>query len=1128
MRRGHYFAALGVGLLAGLLAACGGGSHVATGVTIAPSAATVVLDGTQQFSASVSGPSNTAVTWSITGTGCSGSACGTIDSTGLYTAPSALPNPSTVSVTATSQADTKASATAQVTIETGVQVTVAPASATLGTNETLQLTATVTGTSNTGVTWDVNGTVNGDSTGGLICTIGSSPCQPPATPVDTVYYAAPAAHPTSQITITATSVADTSRRGSVTFTVLAAVSPVVAALSPSSAAQGAVVQSVYLSAESPSNFFSTSTILANGQPVPTTFISTSLLRGEVPTAFLQAAGPVQIAVEEQDGSVSNSVALQVVPVRPDVISYSPVSVPECPSGSCGPASITLDGGYLSPSTLVQFNGQTVGATLNGANRIAVSLPGSSLQAAGLYQLTLTNPGASPGESAVNVAVAPDLSATPPSIVATATVGTSPAAVAIDRATGVAVVANTGSNTISLINLTACSGGSCPESAVAVGKRPTGVAVDPLRDIAIVVNQADNTLSLVNLLGGQVTSTIALPAGYVPVAIGENPLTGHATVANQETNTVTVVDLSKSPAVVTSVDVTQGGTRAGGTGMNPQVAIEPHLDWAIVTPGGIGAITAVDMGHPSFTTAGQPTYNVVFSFVLSSTTAGVALNPTTDQILLTDPNSSVLSVFSLLDESVKGITAAGFTDVAAALNPLTNVGLFVNQASNSVQAVDLTTTQLLGSALTVGASPVSVAIDAVTDEAVVVNQGDGTVSVVSLGAVRSPAIVDAGPARLFASSAPQQVTLIGGGFASGASVRIDGAALPSGDVQLANSRQIGVTIPPSFLAGPRMLHLDVQNTDGSLSNIFEVQVIQAVAVGTAPVAVAVDPTRNLAIVTNSGSNTVSLIDLTTGNVTATVNVGADPVAVDVSPFLGTAVIANNGDNTGSLLNLTTSPPSATTISLAVSGGLASGPIAVSINQDTGVAAVANQLSNSVSFVSASNGEFSSSTTVDQGPLAVAVDPNLKMAGVLCATQSPSTVDLINETYSPFLLTGHITGANLPTGIALDPVNDLFLVADSGGNRILVIDPQNNKITQNIATGINPASIAYNLQATEAVTINVASNTASVIEVNPNGSQVRDLLPLGGSTEQSVAIDPVTNIAVVADQANNRVLLVPLPH
>lgn len=85
-------------------------------VSISPLNANVSVNATQQFTASVQNTTNTAVTWSLGGAGCSGATCGTIANTGLYTAPSAVPNPATVTVTATSQANTGKSASATITI----------------------------------------------------------------------------------------------------------------------------------------------------------------------------------------------------------------------------------------------------------------------------------------------------------------------------------------------------------------------------------------------------------------------------------------------------------------------------------------------------------------------------------------------------------------------------------------------------------------------------------------------------------------------------------------------------------------------------------------------------------------------------------------------------------------------------------------------------------------------------------------------------------------------------------------------------------------------------------------------------------------------------------------------------
>jgi hypothetical protein len=79
-----------------------------------------------QFTATVTGNSNTDVIWSVaggvTGTGCSGTACGTIDANGVYTAPAAAPSPNAISVIATSLADLSQFATATVSITSGAAI----------------------------------------------------------------------------------------------------------------------------------------------------------------------------------------------------------------------------------------------------------------------------------------------------------------------------------------------------------------------------------------------------------------------------------------------------------------------------------------------------------------------------------------------------------------------------------------------------------------------------------------------------------------------------------------------------------------------------------------------------------------------------------------------------------------------------------------------------------------------------------------------------------------------------------------------------------------------------------------------------------------------------------------------
>jgi beta-glucanase (GH16 family) len=85
-------------------------------VAVTPATVSATTGATQQFTASVTGSSDTTVTWTMSGSGCSGTACGTISSSGLYTAPAAVPSSATVTIAATSQSDPTKLASADVTI----------------------------------------------------------------------------------------------------------------------------------------------------------------------------------------------------------------------------------------------------------------------------------------------------------------------------------------------------------------------------------------------------------------------------------------------------------------------------------------------------------------------------------------------------------------------------------------------------------------------------------------------------------------------------------------------------------------------------------------------------------------------------------------------------------------------------------------------------------------------------------------------------------------------------------------------------------------------------------------------------------------------------------------------------
>jgi hypothetical protein len=129
-----------------------------------------------------------------------------------------VPNPAKVTVTATSQADSTKSGSDTITIvsASAVQVLVQPPTASVSDFRSQQFTATVTGSSNTAVTWQVNGVTGGSQKFGFISSSG--------------LFVAPSAVPTKSdgqgntitttLAITAVSQADTTASATSTVTIV--------------------------------------------------------------------------------------------------------------------------------------------------------------------------------------------------------------------------------------------------------------------------------------------------------------------------------------------------------------------------------------------------------------------------------------------------------------------------------------------------------------------------------------------------------------------------------------------------------------------------------------------------------------------------------------------------------------------------------------------------------------------------------------------------------------------------------------------------------------------------------------------------------------------------------------------
>jgi hypothetical protein len=483
----------------------------------------------------------------------------------------------------------------------------------------------------------------------------------------------------------------------------------------------------------------------------------------------------------------------------------------------------------------------------------------------------------------------------------------------------------------------------------------------------------------------------------------------------------------------------------------------------------------------------------------------------------------------------------------------------------------------------------VAVDPPTNQAFVVDPTAGKIQIVNLGPTPSTNLKPAEITELQVATVsgaliggirgaliPQGtltstttdlagVKIFGAGFDSGSVVRLDGTPFASttlGNFTLVSSREIDVTIPKAFLAAPHRYAADVINGSGVQSNVTDFFVIKSVDMTTAcssgnpqPSSIAIadqlpgQAFSPIAVVSNSGCNNISVIDInpqsaTFGSIKSSIATGGDPLGVAVSPRFGVAVVANHTDGTASVLNLLTGTQKVPAVTVGNS------PTGVAIDEGTGAALVANTGDGTVSELnlalltgsSPATSLSSISIAIDTSPIAVAIDPdrgtNNNGLAVVTALQLVSgsapvgvldAIDLGGQ--SPAKSTTASVGSvtSTPTGIVFNPSVSptLFYATSSGGNVVTTFDPDNGASTS-VHVGINPTSLAINPQTGGIVTVNSASQTISIIDTLSNPFKTRSTFGLGGSPQFGVAIDQFTNLAVLADQANNRVLIFPVPN
>jgi hypothetical protein len=315
-------------------------------VGVSPPTATLAANHRATLTAQVNGTSNTSVIWSVNGIAGGNTIFGQICVVGSnpcqpaastsapqvdYLAPGAIPSPDPVSVTAVSAADSTKSGSAQLTVINHVLVSVQPANLTLAPLAVQGFAASVLGTTNQSVVWQVQGTAC--SAAGACGVINAN-----------ATYTAPSIPPTPDaIQVVAISSDDTSQSGIANVTISTGAN--ILTLHPSSVYAGAA-QGFTLKVDG-SGFAASSpgpgaTMRIGGISRITTCSSGLECTAPVTAADVAVAGSVSVQIQNPGGTSSNAVALIVAApnVSDEVIALS----------SSAPAAMGKDIVVVDPTT----------------------------------------------------------------------------------------------------------------------------------------------------------------------------------------------------------------------------------------------------------------------------------------------------------------------------------------------------------------------------------------------------------------------------------------------------------------------------------------------------------------------------------------------------------------------------------------------------------------------------------------------------------------------------------------------------------------------------------------------------------------------------------------------------------
>jgi YVTN family beta-propeller protein len=357
----------------------------------------------------------------------------------------------------------------------------------------------------------------------------------------------------------------------------------------------------------------------------------------------------------------------------------------------------------------------------------------------------------------------------------------------------------------------------------------------------------------------------------------------------------------------------------------------------------------------------------------------------------------------------------------------------------------------------------------------------------------------------------------------------------GNVVVGASRRVSATVfeqdfssAANGVAGSATLQINVTNAQGRLKfvraavtialpggnelvtiNGTDKTITTRIGVGARPTGVdtAATGTENFktAFVANTGSNTVTAVDLPTNTVVATIPVGGLPSFVAVGGVLGaqTVYVTNSAGNSVTAIDaqsfnvIATIPVGKNPQGLALVGQPAVNEALYVANHDDDTVSIVDVLSNTVV----------QTISVGDGPLGVAVTGRIGLQTVAVTEENASVLTLLDANTNGVI-------ANVPVGTrpvavaAGGPVQNIFYVANQGSDSISFVDINTNTQVSRVLVGAQPngVTVASASGLEEIYVSNGGDGTVSVVDAAR--ARLSTTVPVGGRPRGVATIGPIS--------------------